>query len=189
VWYEQRLAIHIEEHRKPAVIARILEEEAKESGRNDWPSLRTVQRMYNRYITLPEVVRRHNALVRWPETWLAGTLPWESSQAILELLRYRDQRQVERPTVRVALWFWRVSLAAPSEHIDHRASFANFLSTFEIFRDFGYSEPAVDPRSLEWYLAYRPWLGDDEAKEYETAVTRGYDPLPRYVFDRGMAPL
>jgi hypothetical protein len=184
-WYEERLAIHAEEGYKPAVIARILEEEAKESGRNDWPSPRTVQRMYERYLTQPEFVRRQFALVRWPETWLAGALPWESSQSILELLRYRDQRQVERPTVRVATWFWRVTLAAPSERVDRRAYFASFLAAVERAREVGRADVAGDPRSLEWYLAYRPWAGDDEAKTYEEAVSRASDPLPRYSFDRG----
>ena len=62
-----------------------------------------------------EAGRSRYRYVQWPESFVDGWLPWEASGIILELLRhYRSQNYpTNRPTVKMALWFWRVTLAEP----------------------------------------------------------------------------
>lgn len=109
--YAVRVESLAAEGQRPPTIAKVIEREARKAGRTDWPSERTVRRLYEAWKQRPEEERREAEQCRWPQSMLAGALPWEASAAVLELLRFRDERGLERPTVRVAQWFYRLRLA------------------------------------------------------------------------------
>ena len=103
-------------------------------------------------------------------------LPWEASQPCLELLRsYRDN-EVGMPTIRLARWFWRITLAAPDWELSQRIRAAQMLSQWEM--DAGRSETPL--RSIEGYLTYRPWQSIQNRDAYEKAVSAKRNPLPSY---------
>ena len=61
----------------------------------------------------------------------SGDLPWEASEAALELLAYVDHRRGgagERPSVRFVRWFWRVSQARPGAGTMLRVKLAEVLT-------------------------------------------------------------
>jgi hypothetical protein len=80
-----------------------------------------------------------------------GALPWEATRAALDLLRYFQEKNLGRPTVRLTTWYWKVCLATPDvdEAMDravwvgeqgqsHRASKDEFPFTayLELDKDF-----------------------------------------------------
>jgi hypothetical protein len=55
-------------------------------------------------------------------------LPWEASAAALELLAYRNDIGEDRPNHREALWFWRVTQAAPNAPLSFRYGLSIILA-------------------------------------------------------------
>ena len=78
------------------------------------PSERTIGR-----VSLPEDAHERALYERvyWPETFEHGALPWEASPVVLELIALMEPK---RPTVRLARWYWRVSLVAPGTWDDYK---------------------------------------------------------------------
>lgn len=73
----------------------------------DVPSTSTIGRVVrDDWAKLKESERKDYRLVRWPETFRDGALPWQTAPAVFELLRYLTN---ERPTVRLARWYWWLS--------------------------------------------------------------------------------
>ncbi len=92
-------------------ITRALEEEAAREGRYDCPSERAVSSILRKIAA--EDLREYRFLY-WPDTFERGDLPWEASEAALELLALKEFAPGEaRPSVRLARWFWRITQAAP----------------------------------------------------------------------------
>lgn len=121
--------------------------------------------------------------LRWPQSMTSGALPWEASSAALELLSIVPPPQGNRPSVRIARWFWRVTQAAPdmplmvldfSAPID-RFSIAQLLAEWEILGD----PPSIYRDSVEAVLTYAPWRSEDNAGRYAAALQDGsVPPLP-----------
>ena len=55
-------------------------------GRSDYPALRTVNQYHKKYRLLPERQQVEYRTFHWPESMERGNLPWEASEAALELL-------------------------------------------------------------------------------------------------------
>jgi len=100
-------------HRPPAIV-KALEQEAARLGLNDTPTESTVRRRVKEFAELSPQQKRQYALFRWPDSIENGDLPWEASGLLLDLLGHLDADGVDRPTVREAVWFWRVCLATPN---------------------------------------------------------------------------
>ena len=166
---------------KPAKISRELARIARQEGSEGCPSYTTVRRLYEDWERQPEAARRLQAHFHWPASMQEGTLPWEAGRAALDLLRYRDERGLERPTVSEARWFWRLRLAAPTlpdEDADH---FARQLALSQYLRVAKLGETAC--ADLEWRLAYQPWTDDTRAGSYQNAAERhGLPPYPTSIF-------
>lgn len=169
-WYAVRVAALAEEGHKPPKIAEFLAEQARAAGRNDSPSERTVRRLFDEHNALPEHVRIEQGLLRWPESFAAGRLPWDAARAALELLRFRDQAGFAQPTTRQAKWFWRLRLASPSLPIQEGNSTSWTLATAEYLEHAGFK--VQGPSGLDLYLAYEPWASADQDASYETSVQR-----------------
>lgn len=162
---------------KPSAISREIADRARREGWADAPQLRTVQRLYARWLEFPEEERRLQGRVHWPEAMLLGLLPWEAAPIVLDLLRWRDGLGRGRPSVRLARWFWRVSLAAPDLSLGERACLAGELADAEYIRQTERGEVS-SPEGYEWYLAYHPWRGADDQAAYHAAKTRERRPVP-----------
>jgi hypothetical protein len=135
-----------------AAIAERLEGEARRLGRDDPPSVRTVQRISAEYRKAALEERIPYRTTYWPESFLIGALPWEASAALLEFTRWCVEHDRGRPTNRAAIWLWRLRLAAPEAPVDKLADHAITLGVF--------TTDAIPPpllRLTELYLRYRGW--------------------------------
>lgn len=178
--YAERVAVLAEEGWRPAAIFRVIESEARDSGVVDYPSERTVRRLYEQHRQLPERVRREDAAFRWPAAMESGALPWEASRAALELLRYRDEARLGRPTVRHAKWYWRLTLADPDIRKSEANKHSAWLAAAEFARIAGVPF-ALRTEAIEWNLAYRPWQSPENGRAYRAAADREKDPIPEHV--------
>ena len=169
--YEEIIGSLAEEGLKPPKILELVEKIAEAAGWTDAPHLRTVQRLYGDYLKLPLEVRREQGLFRWPRTMELGLLPWDASRSVLDLLRYRDQQGLPRPTVRVAKWYWRIRLASPGIPIQRAEKWAALYATIEFAQLIGHKVDEFDV-SAEWMLAYEPWSSEDNAKAYASTAER-----------------
>jgi hypothetical protein len=93
-------------------------------GDGNLPAVRTIGEMIARARALPEVEQRRYMEVRWPESFGTADLPWEAAPHIAELRSWL----AHAPTVSVAKWFYRVTLAAPGLHPAQRNVAAVWLS-------------------------------------------------------------
>lgn len=143
-----------------------LEETARSLNRDDAPSARTVNRLRKQLNAAPAEIREGYRFVHWPDSMTNGDLPWESSPVIFELLRYL--RGMEKPfecPLRLALWFWRVTVSAPEADFLVRFQLALQLATWDA--DGWRTGPErYDP---EIYLTYEPWRPENK-KAYDRAV-------------------
>jgi hypothetical protein len=121
---------------------------------NDAPGREWVRRRYTAHRKLTDENRREFSLFRWPESMEYGVLPWDASQAGLELLLYCVEHRLGRPTNRMARWFWRVLLACPALDRDDAYYCAGILAAREFLlmhRDYG----EIDVPKLELAKAAR----------------------------------
>jgi hypothetical protein len=153
-----------EPQRSPREIFERLEREAETLGRDDAPSKRTIGRIRAEHKAVPEMERVAYRYVYWPEAMERGSLPWEASAAVFELLRY-CAAQGRRPTVREAFWYWRATLAAPDAPAADRRRVADTLGIFE-------NIPESAARLAEGFLLHRPWTPDGDAA-WQAAMASG----------------
>ncbi len=113
----------------------------------------------------------------------ASYLPWEASRALLNFFVGRgrpDRIGTERPTNRLAKWYWRLyQVAEPEEdewqhnlgptELDRVEAMARQIAAHETSE--GVPEYAL--RAVEGWLASRGWTEDGETAYYE-GVTRGW---------------
>ncbi len=141
-------------------ICRELERQAESGNRTDAPSERWVGEFLRR--KLPQDLTEYR-LLYWPESMERRDLPWEASAAALELLVSR--RGSGRPSIRLAKWLWRVTLAAPGCSLEERYNCAAWLSAREVLGD----RPIEGLRGIEWYLGFAPWRSKKHFTRYEKA--------------------
>jgi hypothetical protein len=178
-WYSNRIATYAAEGLRPAAIRRQLEADARDQDRADVPSERTVRRLYEQFQMLPPESRRDWMVVRWPDSFSSGALPWASARVVFDLLKYYDQQaDWGLPTVRQARWFWYLRLASPSIPVDHANNCAYELALIDLLREdpFGAASPdrRVDvriPDNFHWQLMYEPWK-DSESRAASEEMLR-----------------
>jgi hypothetical protein len=160
---------------KPPAIRRLLETNIKygtlqppdDVDIRKIPSAKTIGRRLIEFRNQPEAEQHQYDWFYWPESMISNRLPWEASQALLELLDYlqveRDKRldpsklwvkEFIRPTVTEALWYWRLTLAAPAASMATRLDMAKWLS-------FDYGQPdklQALMRAAEGSLAAKRYL-------------------------------
>lgn len=90
------------------------QEATKKGGPSDYPSERTLTSYIADWIELKEARKAFYRDFRWPESMIFGVLPWESSQAALELLAWWHGRgHPSPPRNGLVKWYWRLSIAGP----------------------------------------------------------------------------
>lgn len=171
--YQEQVAGWLAEGFAPGEIYRRVKKWADERGRDDYPTERTVYRIARRLEGLPKHERELNGQLRWPKSFELGLLPWEASRACLDLLLLRNEHPLGlgRPTVRQARWCWRLMLAAPDLTPSDAAPYATFLSTAELAAALG--TPTDVELTIDWFLAYRPWTGQEEHERFAAAIYAG----------------
>ncbi len=132
-------------------LADLLAAQARDEGRDDFPSARTVARRQAEFRSLTTEEQEEYRLYFFPETHeRAGhDLPWESAAACLDLSDHLAKQYGRRPTVRLAKWFWRVTMARPGLVTENRYYAAQWLATWEVFEP---THGALDRRRLERLL-------------------------------------
>lgn len=176
--YREQVAELAERGHHPAAIARMIEKRAKRESKppGSWPSESTVRRLYREHMERPEPERRQEACFSWPESMEARLLPWEAARAALDLVRYCDEKQFNRPTVRHCKWFWLVRLAAPTVPIEFAAMVSSYLWVREYLRQTKVNED-IDVPGIMWTLAYQPWRSEEDKSAYESVAERlSFDP-------------
>lgn len=137
----------------PAAIARMLAEEGKRSGRDDYPTTgKTVKKIVDR--TPPDELNSYRYF-RWPQSMGTADLPWAASEALLALVRHFWQADRVRPTIRLATWYWRVYQSAPAAQAKELVDVAFDLAAHEILGEI----PDYVYRRCELALALRIWDG------------------------------
>lgn len=174
-WYMTRVASLAEDGYKPPTIARMMKAEALEGGRGDWPSERTVRRIYDAHSRRPESDRVQSAIFHWPEAMAAGNLPWEASRVALELELYMQKKADMQPTIQLVQWYWRVTQANSSLTIADRHYAAALLATWETLESQG--RGPFDRRPIEWFVSYSA----EERDSYLSDVEDGRIPRLAWV--------
>lgn len=153
-WYEAMAQVQFALGEKPRRVEEYLQAEAAKQvpPRNDFPSLKTVERWYTEWRHLPPALKLRASLFEWPQAMEAGALPWEASEAALDLLAWRDAQGIGRPTVRLAGWYWRVKQARPALPIEEAHQLAGSLSAWDFARATGRGAIRL-PEGLDLYLA------------------------------------
>ena len=136
-----------------------------------FPSERTIGRIRKEeWSLMTEADKAHYREFYWPESMERGDLPWEAAPYALEYLRHRlhDTKMsngqpsirppVIRPTNEAILWFWKVSMAAPTAPFRLRNQIATYLTWLHLQR------PVAE--IFELFLAHTPWENRDRKAEY-----------------------
>lgn len=150
-------------------LATMVVDKAEREGREDYPSPRTLTRWRKEWKDLPADARNAYRWVSWPQTFQAGLLPWESAEAVLELMYV-----TRRPDIRLANWYWRVTQAAPDMLLETRHTLAANLAHWESRA----GADNVTPRGAEALLSYAPWRSQRRAEVYGKALAAGRVPVP-----------
>lgn len=138
---------------------------AKQSGES-LPVVRTIGRIKREYLLKQPTERLPYRHVSWPESFASGALPWESSAAVLALIRHsRAVGNPERPTVHLAQLFWRLTMAAPDMSLAERADFAQYYESAD-------RDPEREKRigGIEEYLLRTPWRSKAAAASWKKTV-------------------
>lgn len=151
-WIARVYAATAQDPKMPAdALADLLAAQARNEGRDDFPSARTVARRQAEFRNLTAVEQEDYRLYFFPETHERAShdLPWESAAACLDLTEHLAERFGRRPTVRLAKWFWRVTMARPGLVTENRYFAARWLAIWEIFEP---EHGTLDRRRLERLL-------------------------------------
>lgn len=173
VFWQRLIETYASEGYGPKAIERMLDEEARERGRDDCPSERTIGRVIKAWKQRPETERHEEALFRWPEAMELGDLPWEAGEAALEFLRWWEVwRMPRRPTVRDVRWYYRVRLAVPQQPQMVIVSLAIAMASGEHAARMG--APAIQILDLDRALAFASEESpmDDKAAPYSDTRRR-----------------
>ena len=179
IFYRRLIATLTEERLSLPQVMRRLEVQARQQGRDDVPSDRSVRRYMQAHKGLTLEERRQYRLLRWPDN--LGDLPWEAGPAVLDLLRHLHEAGAGRPTLRLATWYYRVWQAVPDAPFDERLSFATVYAALEELADFiPEAYVRLTKEACEWYLAYAPWRGEEAERAYANGIRCGGLRSPGY---------
>lgn len=179
IFYRRLIATLTEEGLPLSQVMRRLEARARQDGRSDLPSERSVSRYMQGHKGLTLEERRQYKLLRWPDN--LGDLPWEAGPAVLDLLRQLRQEGAGRPTVRLARWYWRLWQAVPDAPFGVRLSLSILHAALEELAEFIPDDWVRGIKEAwEWYLAYAPWRGEEAAKAYAKGILSGGLPNAGY---------
>ncbi len=138
------------------------------------PSVRSIARIRkNEWPSMPPAERASYGAFYWPESIERGDLPWEASEAALELLRELARSHWPyRPSIRAVKWFWHVCQAIPD---------APFWLRIKAVANLMAAEDTSDHdtvRGVEWLFVSGYWRSEELKAEYMKATTRDEKPLP-----------
>jgi hypothetical protein len=160
----------------------------KDAGKS--PSIKTIGRYMSEYDALPIKEQENYRLFHWPFHMGSDDLPWTASSRLLALVRYLDENDHPRPTVRVAKWFWRVALTQNWDYLILEEIAQNLRQTSDpierrkLEKDFMGYESLRTYTLIFWaeiFAAHELMnngIGQDEvwqAMEYYLAYFPGYD--------------
>lgn len=145
-------------------------------GEINLPTERTIARIKKDFLSKQPQERLPYRYASWPEAMESNALPWESSRALLDLLRFFEESGRGRPIIQVAEWFWRVSLAAPELDVAKRYDAAKRLLMIRS----AIAPPPEAPRGVEWFLVFEPWLSKGNASAYKRAQSKTPGGVPAY---------
>ena len=134
----------------------------------DVPSESTLGRIVTEFRRTDPAERRNYQRFRWPESLGADDLPWEASRSLLDLLAYLDAHAKPRPPIRLARWYWRVTLAAPDASIPERLWNAVSLASQESVA------ASVSEAWTERFLAYAPWRDEVNEELFMISTVRSW---------------
>lgn len=173
-WIDRVRSLTANEQLGGKAIAKRLEQEQRALGRNDAPQERTVFRIQEDFRKLPDWQQGAYQAFTWPESMEIGAVPYEASAAALELLAFaRQNRPLEtdgtsalwdRPQIRLVLWYWRVTQAAPDLPAATKARIAGSLVARDVLGT------GIHPGEIEWRLAFAPWRSAAALQAYVEAV-------------------
>jgi hypothetical protein len=142
------------------------------------PSERTIRTIYKKAQGLDPDERREQTRFKWPQTMeKLGALPWSAARSALDLVRYRDERGEEPPTIREAKWFIRLRQAAPGLPDEYADRWASALAVDEFVAAVGLGK-RLQTRALNLFLAYQPWRTEEDQGAWNKAA--GRHGLPRW---------
>jgi hypothetical protein len=163
----------------PSPIAKRVEQEAARLGRDDAPSERTVARLLREHRAKDQRMRSLYSEVHWPQSFDPGPLPWEAAASAVELLQFQRSMGLQRPLVRLALWFWRITLVSSDAPLGMRWCAARQMYLWETL---GSDSDSGLATQVESYLAARPWRSEQAKNAYERACsTAGQEPFGKRV--------
>jgi hypothetical protein len=136
----------------------------------DYPSERTIQRIKE---DLTDDELQEYRRFTWPKS-MEYALPWEASNAALELLAYLHVLGAGRPSIRIVRWFWRVSQALPNARLDQRLALTLDIVTHQL-------QGREIPVGLEWWMAFSATGKALANGSHEAAVLDPIRPIPDYI--------
>jgi hypothetical protein len=155
-WYVEHIARDAGTGYNAAAIYDRLRVAARAAGRKDSPPAEKTIKRYIAKLGLPGVPTLRP--FRWPDSMGTELLPWEAGRAALDLLRFRDEQGLERPTVGEASWFWRLRQAAPTIPVEEGDLLAGWLAGADVLR--ALDRQAVSAiHDLEQRLTHERWGG------------------------------
>jgi hypothetical protein len=106
------------------------------------PSAKTIGRRLIEFRNQPEAEQQQYDWFRWPECALDGRLPWESSETLINLLRYLQQQRNEQ----------RNKQFDPKEHFDPKHFDPNTVWADPVWADNRLVRPTVSQAWWFWRL-------------------------------------
>ena len=118
-----------------------------------------------------------NRLVEYGLPWEAGDYllgMWQEVRELWAMLSkfgyYRGEER--RPSVREAVWWWRVHLAVPEMEVKMNVyGWAEMCVRLELYQDV--LGKTADFSGVEAYLAYKPWVDEARLNIYNLALLEG----------------
>jgi hypothetical protein len=129
-------------------------EQLKEQFKENAISLRTLSRWISDFKELPECVTTLDEPFRWDKSDIYG-ISWNNSLKLLELCHYYYESEDKTPTARQAVWWWRVSQAAPDLKANQISELGNLYTEREIVSIISGLPPVFD--DLNAYITYKPY--------------------------------
>lgn len=155
----------------PKVSAGKLWLDLRRLGISPIPSERQLARLKKQFLQRPPESRIVYRYLSWPHSFESGALPWESSGAMLELLRFFRSNGWSSPTMRIAKWFWRITEAAPDSTAAERYGAAFSCAIIEA--------GGASFEGMQAWLVSAPWRSKKAAHAYLRAVKAGKIPPRR----------
>jgi hypothetical protein len=162
---------------KAPEILRRLEQTAKAEGWTDpLPSERTLRSIYKKAQGQSPDERREQGRFRWPQSIEdLHALPWSSSRAALDLVKFREQTGGSPRTIREAKWFARLRQASQSLPDAIGSQFAAEMASDEFAAAVGLGTPQGN-YGLEVCLTYQPWRSQEDRQAFDDVADRHHMP-------------